>query len=1014
MNEKDKKSLIIISSVFVFTLVFMVFFTFYRRDAMLSDRTVPRINTNTVVPEDDPPALGDIAGCKTVKYYCNDVEVTADTHCCDAGYTWSNASNMCIKKVGTDCPSTYPVGPVSGKCCPSGYVSSGGICVNSEGDRVDPVDATDRYDRKNELIVEEVCGTCKAGYYKEDTSCEKCPAGKYCPEGTTQSTIKTCPTPYTESDKGTTSNTDCYVTVSAGQQLKSTSASSPVNCPAGTSSSGGKVYYGETSSCETCGTGKYNPTAGGTCQSCDGSPNDDHTACIPGVCCIDNNGYHWYSNTSSCSVGTKTGDTTQSLCESHNPTPTTTCYKFANNTCTSEEVTGTTCNSSNNYYSTWESCRNNITCGTDQYLYGDYCTNCPAGKTIVSAKCQGTSETCCKTEETVTILLSCPDIIVGNNGSCIISSGVINGASSSANSGIAAVVGSGSNNVIVKGNSVGSTTISTTVNSKTVSATVNVVAAPSVPFTSITISGADEIEIGDAQTTRQYTASTLPANANDKIIWSVSPTTHATINQSGLLYALDAGVVTITARSTANPNLRATKTVTIKLGSDCKISLNNVSKYQHMSFDEIEEAQYVISGRCGNANKISENVNNFENTTSLLESTYTNQYKPTTDDCVVGKIKGCIKGTSVCSDEISIMLMPNWVGPYKDTNVSTSSPTPNSAEAANIAGEDKYYVSGSCVKNSNNTTYTCDYYYRGCGGAPTGSPDNPTPSSDPKYCFIKRGNGTDNQYCNGTTSYCNGKGFTEKVDSSNCGEDKACYLRTSDNTYVVGKFSGQSGYTYYGTTCPVKKCYIKRASSGNKYKEAYENPGSGWEEYSGTCSEDKACYLKESDNTYVTGTFNDRDGYTKVDDSYCQGNKCYINRTGDENDYIESSTNPGEGWEEYSGTCSEDEACYLRESDNTYVTGKYKDKSGYTYYGTSCPVSKCYVSESGEYVWGDYSSDSSYTLVPEITDKTNCGYTPDVPQTSMDVKTIVYIAVAIMSVVGLYFVVKYNNESKNI
>ena len=379
--------------------------------------------------------------------------------------------------------------------------------------------------------------------------------------------------------------------------------------------------------------------------------------------------------------------------------------------------------------------------------------------------------------------------------------------------------------------------------------------------------------------------------------------------------------------------------------------------------------------------------------------------------------------TGVGSKEIStdITIFEDWVKVEDDACYGYGT-TPVGFTMADAGNYLDYYTNwGECTKTGNNGQklygYREHWHRDGCGtpGNTTSStPDDPPEPSNPTYCFIKKGNGTDNQYCEGTESYCSNLGFTDKIDSTNCKESKACYLRTSDNTYVVGKFSGQSGYTYYGTTCPVKKCYIKRASSGNKYKEAYENPGSGWEEYSGTCSEEKACYLRESDNSYVTGMFNDRDGYTKVDDSYCQGNKCYINRTGDENEYIESSTNPGEGWEEYSGTCGEDEACYLKESDNTYVIGKYKDKSGYTYYGTSCPVSKCYVSESGEYVWGDYSNDSSYTLVPEITDKTNCGYTPDVPQTSMDVKTIVYIAVAIMSVVGLYFVVKYNNESKNI
>lgn len=79
-----------------------------------------------------------------------------------------------------------------------------------------------------------------------------------------------------------------------------------------------------------------------------------------------------------------------------------------------------------------------------------------------------------------------------------------------------------------------------------------------------------------------------------------------------------------------------------------------------------------------------------------------------------------------------------------------------------------------------------------------------------KMCYVKRGNGTDNEYCFGSSTYCQKSGYTEldrNKDSYNCGEQSACYKSIADNKYVAGRYSNQSGYEYVGSSCPSPACY---------------------------------------------------------------------------------------------------------------------------------------------------------------------------------------------------------------
>lgn len=78
---------------------------------------------------------------------------------------------------------------------------------------------------------------------------------------------------------------------------------------------------------------------------------------------------------------------------------------------------------------------------------------------------------------------------------------------------------------------------------------------------SIKIEGAGKITVGDKRT---YIAYVSPSKADQKVKWSTSDKTKATINQSGQLVAKKNGKVTITATSKSNSKIKKTKKITIK------------------------------------------------------------------------------------------------------------------------------------------------------------------------------------------------------------------------------------------------------------------------------------------------------------------------------------------------------------------------------------------------------------------------------------------------------------------
>jgi uncharacterized protein YjdB len=89
---------------------------------------------------------------------------------------------------------------------------------------------------------------------------------------------------------------------------------------------------------------------------------------------------------------------------------------------------------------------------------------------------------------------------------------------------------------------------------------------PEVMVNSITIEGFEGISvISTFQGTLQMVASVLPANAEDKsVVWSViNGTGEATINQSGLLTAVENGTVLVKATSSSRPSVSGSQVITI-------------------------------------------------------------------------------------------------------------------------------------------------------------------------------------------------------------------------------------------------------------------------------------------------------------------------------------------------------------------------------------------------------------------------------------------------------------------
>lgn len=502
---------------------------------------------------------------------------------------------------------------------------------------------------------------------------------------------------------------------------------------------------------------------------------------------------------------------------------------------------------------------NGTYCKLIETITGDQATGvCPEGVTTCYSV---QNQTCYAPAATLT----CPNVRVNETATCTLSgctqtTCVITGGATPANPGIAQVASVTTDTVTVRGISSGSTTITAIVNGESISASITVEPVASNKITSISLSGCpSSIEIGAAPVTRTCTPVVSPTDHDDVIEWSSSNTAVATINatgETGRIYALQAGRTTITACSQADSSVCDSKEVTVTVNPNCAISAVNVSGFQHMSFSEIEEVRFDITGNgglCGT--QVDLQLNGFTANSGLETSAgVADPYHPSKKDCTNGTIKGCIKNDGTkCSETISITLMPDWTGPVTQPDVSEELHSRNKI-AANQQGKDTAYE--NCVQNSDGLTYTCDRYTRGCGGSSGGG--------ESTHCYIKRGNGTENEYCKGTASQCSG--FTETINSTSCTEEDKCYLKSSDNTYVTGKYSGQEGYVEQEGECPTEEqaCYKKANGDYEWTTSALAGQNAILIASAASPSAcEPACYL-DNGNSYDWGLHADDPNYTLV------------------------------------------------------------------------------------------------------------------------------------------------------
>ena len=89
-----------------------------------------------------------------------------------------------------------------------------------------------------------------------------------------------------------------------------------------------------------------------------------------------------------------------------------------------------------------------------------------------------------------------------------------------------------------------------------------------VSVTGVTITSANNVRSIKEGETLQLTATVLPEGANQGVTWTSSSETNATVSNTGLVTAVKAGNVTITATSTADTTKSATFSLVIEKGED--------------------------------------------------------------------------------------------------------------------------------------------------------------------------------------------------------------------------------------------------------------------------------------------------------------------------------------------------------------------------------------------------------------------------------------------------------------
>ena len=1172
MDEKERKTLIIISSVFIFVLVFMVFFTFYRRDAMLSDRTIPKINTdiNNLIPEEDPPSHGD-----------------------SCGYTCSSGTIS-----GTNC-----VGQKSKKVCKCGDVevsSSTTYCTNLGTSVLVKPTCTTQYYTAVVGSAYYTCTSCSSGKYLSGGSCQSCPSDKplspggsggiegcYAATPAPTATPNNCTIAYCSSYISQTNSYCKCKTCNSGYHIlgdgyacgkDETPVSTPNTCDIAYCSS----YVSQTNSyckCKTCNSGYHILGDGYGCGK------DETPATVN--CCVNGN-FKTNVSESSCSayqrlegsscVCTKGTMNSSGVCVDN--TSSKQCYKFADNTCTAETVSGTTCNNSNNYYSSWAECRENIVCDKGQYKYGNFCESCPSGKTVAYSGCQGNAGTCCVDASSTTIKCyarsgsQCVEVNVagsscGGTGTNSYSSRseceshlskkcwraadlkctqvTVTGSSCDNSSYYYETYAECGRNLYCgpNGYSQGGVCVTCGENAELNAAKTSCVCKDGYAKVSGKCTKISDITapccITDGKGSASGTTDTIcsaAASSGKTVTSGYCPTYKCCCN----LASGNCSMATICTGSlmTEQSNITSAASctsLTAGLGSACyKDSSGN---YVWGLYGNDSNYKYVVSldkNSCLKKNEgdgsdnecvlrcpssvlsIGENINcTFESSdgSSLASANSSNSsVASATRSSRFVNVDALSSGSTTVTGTSSSGCVTNPVsisvydrndenGSCKITSVTTNSRLV-SQDADNYSSNSYYtvFVNIEGVKCSGRTLTVKEnhgainksvtvnssgrssqysflvYPNLGCnetstttatlsdgGGSGSVSVTLTSDWSEPEEVCVSEDDATytsflladmdsageyyshwdgeRNCYTQKRTRGCGSSGTKPPVVTPPPGQTPtptpaptyACYANAEDlinATATIWATGGSTSYPYLisgksQSECKAYACFVNQ--NGTDYKWANTTP-SGYKKVDSILSqslckpEDNACYI-DSSGEYHWGKYKNNSSYTFVasitDETKCkkiEDAACYSN--GDK--YVWDTSSPGDGYVKVpeldtSVKCAKDDnGCFLH--NNKYAWGNYFNKFDYYYVAgiteqEYCSNYGCYVN-GNEYVWGDYSDDDSYKLVKDITDRNRCGVTPDVPKTSLNTQVIVYIATAIMCVAGIYFVVRYNNKSKNI
>ena len=896
MNEKEKKNLIIISSVFIFILVFMVFFTFYRRDAMLSDRTIPKINT-----EIDPPSHGD----------CN----SSCSNSCKSASPGTSQYNYCYTQCMSSCSNPTPA-PSSGGSDPEPVVT----------------------------------------------------------------------------------------------------AAPPTAAP---------------------------PTAA------------PPTAAPSVNCCVNGNDYRTNVSSSYCSSLGGTVVTSESQCK-----PKITCYEFANNSCTEKTITGTSCNSSSNYYSTWYDCRNNISCNANQYRYGSSCMSCASGKSLAYSGCQGNAEMCCvdsvsETKKCYRLLNgTCSEVIIGGN-TCGTSGNYFNTAAECQ----AKKESSGSSSSTPSGTKCCCNFM--TGHCATASACVGSLPSEQSQISSIASCNALDSGMGSGCFKDALGHYVWGAYGNDvRYSYTVALDKAAceSKNSSG-------------SSSQVDCTLRCPST-TVNVGESIMCTFESSDGTSLISSQDAGSGRYVkvTSDTVGNVT-----VTGSSSTCTSNAVTVSIVDRSAPKDCTVKSVTIAQNLVSVNDDGYSHNSAYQAVAVIEGSGCPTSTAiasvdggtvSPSSVGLPSISNSIKFtvYPSSPCASSTITVSVGSSSKQASISTSTDWHPDEITADGEGKGCWKPSGsyyntfyqadlNGADTYYSNYDNEndcflikWTRGCGPDGGSSSSNPAPDVtpeptpapvySCYANAIDlinATSTIWATGGSNIHPYLisGKTqaeCKAYACFVNKNKTD--YKWANTTP-SGYTKVPDILSrseckpEEDACYIDQN-GAYSWGKHKNDPNYTYVasitDSTKCKvvpNAACYSN--GD--DYVWDVTPPGGDYQKVpemdtSSKCKREKfGCFYH--DKKYIWGDYYNKVGYSYVAgiteqEFCLNVGCYVNDKKEYVWGDYSDDENYKLVPNIIDRVKCGVTPYVPKTDMNVQTIVYIAVAVMSVAGIYFVVRYNNKSKKI